>query len=154
MRQGVCRLKGYDHLLFKRLCEEVLVYEDATIVKVPMSRILDKEVNKEYSRYNGANVVFACPARNEDVLYQAYEYRGETYHRLQDVSTLDELNIGDLGDLLFDVAFDKLLKTDIIPSEMKESLPKRITDRKRLGFTLAKKEGQKSYEILQKLGLS
>lgn len=29
----------------------------------------------------------------------------------------------------------------------------RITDRKRLGFKLAKKEGQKSYEILQKLGL-
>lgn len=99
------------------------VYEDATIVKVPMSRILDKEVNKEYSRYNGANVVFACPARNDDVLYQAYEYRGETYHRLQDVSTLDELNIGDPGDLLFDVAFDMLLKTDIIPSESKESLP-------------------------------
>lgn len=49
------------------------VYEDATIVKVPMSRILDKE--------------------------------------------------GDPGDLLFDVAFDKLLKTDIIPSESKESLP-------------------------------
>lgn len=150
----------YDHMLTLAIHSGetdgylILVYEDATIVKVPMSRILDKEVNKEYSRYNGANVVFACPARNDDVLYQAYEYRGETYHRLQDVSTLEELNIGDPGDLLFDVAFDKLLKTDIIPSERKESLPKRITDRKRLGFTLAKKEGQKSYEILQKLGLA
>lgn len=83
----------------------------------------------------------------------SHRIQSETYHRLQDVSTLDELNIGDSGDLLFDVAFDKLLKTDIIPSERKESLPKRITDRKRLGFTVAKKEGQKSYEILQKLGL-
>ena len=45
------------------------------------------------------------------------------------------------------------LKTDIIPSESKDGLPMRITDRKRLGFTVAKKEGQKSYEILQKLGL-
>lgn len=83
----------------------------------------------------------------------SHRIQGETYHRLQDVSTLDELNIGDPGDLLFDVAFDKLLKTDIIPSESKDGLPMRITDRKRLGFTLAKKEGQKSYEILQKLGL-
>lgn len=83
----------------------------------------------------------------------SHRIQSEIYHRLQDVSTLDELNIGDSGDLLFDVAFDKLLKTDIIPSESKDGLPMRITDRKRLGFTLAKKEGQKSYEILQKLGL-
>lgn len=83
----------------------------------------------------------------------SHRIQGETYHRLKDVSTLDELNIGDPGDLLFDVAFDKLLKTDIIPSESKDGLPMRITDRNRLGFIMAKKEGQKSYEILQKLGL-
>lgn len=132
----------------------ILVYEDATIVKVPMNRILDKEENKEYSRYNGARVIFACPARKDDVLYQAYEYRGETYYRLQDVSSIEEYNIGDPGDMLFDVAFDAILKTDIIPFEMKENLPKTITDRKRIGFTLAKKEGKKSYGILQLLGLA
>ena len=131
----------------------LMVYDDATVCKVPMGRILDKEEGKEYNRYNGASLVFACPVRKDDVLYQAYEYRGETYHRLQEIADVEEANIGDSGDKLFDVDFDRLVKTDIIPHEKKDELPKRIVDRKRIGYTTAKKEGAKSYAVLEKLGL-
>jgi hypothetical protein len=131
----------------------LMVYDDATVCKVPMGRILDKEEGKEYNRYNGASLVFACPVRKDDVLYQAYEYRGETYHRFQEVADIKEVNIGDSGELLFDVDFDRLLKTDIIPQEKKEELPKRLVDRKRIGYTTAKKEGAKSYAVVEKLGL-
>lgn len=131
----------------------LLVYDDATVCKVPMGRILDKEEGKAYNRYNGATLLFACPAGKDDVLYQAYEYRGEVYHRFQEVSEIEEVNIGDSGKLLFDVPFDKLVKSDIIPVEIKEELPKRLTDRKRIGYTAAKKDGAKAYSVLEKLGL-
>jgi hypothetical protein len=131
----------------------LLVYDDATACKVPMSRILDKEVAKEYSRYNGAQVVFACPVRNNDVLYQTYEYKGETHHRIQDVADIVETNIGDPGSLLFDVDFDALINSEIIPAEIKDELPKRINDRRRIGYNTAKKDGAKLYAVLQKLGL-
>ena len=131
----------------------LLVYEDATVCKVPMSRILDKDEGKEYSRFNGAQLVFACPVRKNDILYQAYEYKGETYHRFQDVADIEEVNIGDSGSLLFDVDFDALIKSDVIPAEMRDELPKRINDRKRIGYTTAKKEGAKSYAVVEKLGL-
>ena len=131
----------------------LLVYEDATVCKVPMSWILDKEEGKEYNRYNGASLIFACPVRKDDVLYQAYEYRGEVYHRFQEVADIEEVNIGDSGELLFDVAFDRLVKSDVIPLEMKDELPKRLNDRKRIGYTTAKKEGAKSYAVVEKLGL-
>ncbi len=131
----------------------LLVYEDATVCKVPMNWILDKEEGKEYNRYNGASLVFACPVRKDDVLYQAYECKGETYHRFQEVEAIEEVNIGDSGERLFDVAFDRLIKSDVIPLEMKDELPKRLNDRKRIGYTTAKKEGAKSYAIVEKLGL-
>lgn len=131
----------------------LMVYDDATVCKVPMGRILDKEEGKEYNRYNGAMLVFACPVRKDDVLYQAYEYKGETYHRFQEVADIEEVNIGDSGELLFDVDFDSLLRSEIIPHEMKDELPKRLSDRKRIGYTTAKKEGAKSYAVVEKLGL-
>ncbi len=131
----------------------LLVYEDATVCKVPMSRILDKDEGKEYSRFNGAQLLFACPVKKDDILYQAYEYKGETYHRFQDVADIEEVNIGDSGSLLFDVDFDALIKSDVIPAEMRDELPKRINDRKRIGYTTAKKEGAKSYAVVEKLGL-
>ena len=131
----------------------LLVYDDATVAKVPLNRILDKDEAKAYSRYNGAQLLFACPVRNGDVLYQAYEYKGETYHRFQNISDIEDANIGDPGSLLFNVDFDRLVKSEIIPAEMSEDLPKRTADRKRIGYTVAKKEGTKSYAILKKLGL-
>jgi hypothetical protein len=37
--------------------------------------------------------------------------------------------------------------------EMKDELPKRLNDRRRIGYTTAKKEGAKSYAVVEKLGL-
>ena len=73
--------------------------------------------------------------------------------RGRDIYILEEANIGDSSELLFDVDFDRLVRTDIIPQEKKDDLPKRIVDRKRIGYTTAKKEGAKSYAVLEKLGL-
>ena len=131
----------------------LLVYEDGTVSKVPMNRILDKEEAKPYKRHAGAKLMFACPVSNEDVLFQAYDYKGDVYYRLQDVSTLEETNMGDPGQKLFDVAFDRLVKSDVVPFAKKAELPKSTTDRRRLGYTIAKKEGAKSYEIVKKMGL-
>jgi hypothetical protein len=131
----------------------LLAYEDATFAKIPMAKILDKDPGKEYSRYSGKKVIFACPVCDDDMLYQCYEYRGETFHRLQDISTLEECNMGDTGDLLFDVSFDKIINTDIVPHNMKDKAPKSITDRRRLGYTMAKNDGRKSYAFLKQIGL-
>jgi hypothetical protein len=129
----------------------LMVYDDATVCRVPMNRILDKEEGKEYNRYSGASLVFACPVAKDDVLYQAYDYRGERLHRFQDVADVEEVNIGNPGQLLFDVDFDSLLMSEIVPLEMKEDLPKSISDRRRIGYTSAKKEGAKSYAVAERL---
>jgi hypothetical protein len=131
----------------------ILVYDDATVCKVPMNRILDKEESKVYSRYAGAKLLFASPVRSGDVLYQAYESKGETYHRFQSVDDIKETNIGESGDALFDVVFDRLVKNDVVPKEHIDELPKRITDRKRIGYTTAKKDGAKCSKAIAKLGL-
>lgn len=109
----------------------LFVYDDASVGKVPMNRILDKEEAKVYNRFNGASLVFACPVKDDDVLFQEYESKGEVHYRFQNVADIEEINIGDPGALLFDVSFDSLLNNDVIPGEMKEELPKRITDRKK-----------------------
>lgn len=131
----------------------LMAYDDATVCKVPMSWILDKEVSKPYSRYAGAKLVFACPVRKGDVLYQAYEAKGDTLHRFQSVDDIKESNIGEPGDKLFDLVVDRLVKTNVVPHEQKEVLPKLITDRKRIGYTSAKKDGAKCTEAIAKLGL-
>ena len=41
----------------------------------------------------------------------------------------------------------------MVPVELRGELPKMINDRKRIGYTIAKKEGAKSYELIKKLGL-
>jgi hypothetical protein len=131
----------------------IMVYDDATVCKVPMNRILDKDESKVYSRYAGAKLVFATPARSGDVLYQAYESKGEVYHRFQSVDDIEETNIGEPGDTLFDVVFDRLVKSNVVPKEHLDELPKRITDRKRIGYTTAKKDGAKCSAAIVKLGL-
>ena len=131
----------------------LLVYDDATVTKVPMSWILDKDESKAYSRYDGARLVFASPVRNGDVLYQEYEVKGEPCHRLQEVVDIQEGNIGEPGQRLFDVTYDRLVRTNVVPADKKDQLPKRITDRKRVGYTVAKKDGIKCLEALSKLGL-
>lgn len=132
----------------------LLVYDDATVCKVPMNRILDKDESREYSRFNGAQLEFACPVRKDDILYQAYESKGETYHRFQEVADIEEVNIGDPGSRLFDVEFDTLVKSDVIPAEMRDELPKRINDRKKIGYATTKRDGAKALAALKKLGLS
>ena len=131
----------------------LMVYEDAKVGKVPMSRILDKDQGKKYNRFNEVQLAFACPVGDDDVLFQTYEYKGDTYYRIQDVSTIEEVNIGDPGQHLFDVPFDRISKIDVIPSDRKHELPKRITDRRRLGHTIAKKDGAAVYKAVEKLGL-
>ena len=49
--------------------------------------------------------------------------------------------------------FDRLVKTDIIPHDKKDELPKRISDRKRIGYISAKKESAKIYAVLREFGL-
>ena len=81
------------------------------------------------------------------------QYSHETYQRFQEVADIEEVNIGDSGELLFDVDFDSLVRSEIVPQEMKDELPKRLNDRRRIGYITAKKEGAKSYAVVEKLGL-
>ena len=131
----------------------LLVYEDGKVAKVPMNRILDKEELKPYIRHADVPLRFACPVNKNDVLFATYEYKGETYYRLQDVSTFMETNIGDPGQEIFDVPFEAMVMTDVIPERKVHELPKRITDRKRLGSPTSKKEGAAIYAAVKKLGL-
>ena len=41
-----------------------------------------------------------------------------------EVADIEEVNICDSGELLFDVDFDNLVRSEIVPQEMKDELPK------------------------------
>ena len=132
----------------------ILVYEDGKVCKTPMSQILDKDKKKTYNRFNGAAVVFACPATDDDVLFQIYEYKGMQYHRFQEISTIESSNIGDEGDFLFSVDFDKLIKSEIIGSAHKPNLPKMTSEKKKIGNNCTKAENSRSLKYLKDLGIT
>ena len=119
-----------------------------------MSQILDKDKKKTYNRFNGAAVVFACPATDDDVLFQIYEYKGMQYHRFQEISTIESSNIGDEGDFLFSVDFDKLIKSEIIGSAHKPNLPKMTSEKKKIGNNCTKAENSRSLKYLKDLGIT
>lgn len=111
----------------------VTVYDNGQVAKVPMAFYLEKAERKLHRSYNGATPVFICPAQKNDVLYMVFEQKGMVFHRLENVSDLREGSIGEAGDMLFDVSFDKILKVEILPDAFREHLPEVITGRKRLG---------------------
>ena len=48
----------------------------------------------------------------------------EIQHGSGVLADIEEVNIGDSGELLFDVDFDSLVRSEIVPQEMKDELPK------------------------------
>ena len=111
----------------------ITVYDDGAVSKVPVSRFLEKAERQLHNCYDGASPVFVCPADKDDILYVAYEHKGTVYHRLENVADLHERGVRDAGEMLFDVAFDRILKAEILPDSFRSDLPKVITSRKKLG---------------------
>ena len=111
----------------------VTVYDSGEVAKTPVSLYLDKAEQKLHCCHNEANPVFICPAQKDDVLYLSFEHKGTVFHRLENVSDLNETGLREAGEMLFDVTFDKILGAEILPDSFRNRLPKIVSTRKKLG---------------------
>ncbi|MCM1178522.1 MAG: ATP-binding protein [Bacteroides sp.] len=130
----------------------MLVYDDFTVVKIPLDELLKKERGKEFNRYADASVVFACPASDDDILFLDCRYKGIGYFRLQDVRDIDEGSITSPGEAPFDVQCDEIVGCEVIPGMHRGELSKSLTDRKRIGYNWAGAD-RRTISALGKLGI-
>lgn len=130
----------------------VLAYDNAKIIRVPVSQIIDKKERVKYKR-NKNKVVFACPVKRSELIYT--EVKGpndNNYMRVDDVLKIKEGKITDGGERLSVVENDGLVRCEILSSEHKEPLDK-IYDLKttQLGHILNNTWCAKESEYIQNL---
>lgn len=102
----------------------VLAYDNAKIIRVPVSQIIDKKERVKYKR-NKNKVVFACPVKRSELIYT--EVKGpndNNYMRLDDILRIKEGKITDGGERFSVVDNDGLVRCEILSSEHKEPLEK------------------------------
>ena len=130
----------------------VLAYDNAKIIRVPVSQIIDKKERVKYKR-NKNKVIFACPVKRSELIYT--EVKGpndNNYMRVDDVLKIKEGKITDGGERLSVVENDGLVRCEILSSEHKEPLDK-IYDLKttQLGHILNNTWCAKESEYIQNL---
>ena len=102
----------------------VLAYDNAKIIRVPVSQIIDKKERVKYKR-NKNKVVFACPVKRSELIYT--EVKGpndNNYMRVDDILKIKEGKITDGGERFSVVDNDGLVRCEILSSEHKEPLDK------------------------------
>lgn len=133
----------------------VLVYVSGNIVKVPVSKLLDKTRWNKYKRYLGEDLFFACPATADDALLTIYrDERDSICYRLDDITLLKEGNMSDKGDCVTNLSFNSLVQCEIIPKQHIPEL-KKIHNLKNttLGNVLTPQWAAKELALLKKLGV-
>lgn len=95
----------------------VIVYESGRVMKVPVKNIVDKDANQIYKRYDGENVVFACPCHADDALMMVCDQYGKRLIRVEHLSNIVEDSLQGKGELLFTGEINGVIQCDIIPAD-------------------------------------
>lgn len=102
----------------------VVAYDNAKIIRVPVTQVIDKKERVKYKR-NKNKVVFACPVKRSELIYT--EVKGpndNNYMRLDDILRIKEGKITDGGERFSVVDNDGLVRCEILSTEHKEPLEK------------------------------
>lgn len=100
----------------------VMVYDNGYVAKVPMGEILKFDDRTVYSRYTGANLIFASIAHSEDAMMTVTEEdkgsTGRAMLRIDTLSGIGETKIADYGDRFYNEGLARrIIQVDIIPEE-------------------------------------
>ena len=103
----------------------IIVYKDGSVVRVPVSELVDKTPFNHYKRYSGEDVFFACPVRSSDALLSIVtDDRGNECYRLDDVTLVKEGSMSSAGEPMSTVQADALVLCDVIPAKHKPDFKK------------------------------
>ena len=133
----------------------VLAYEDGKICKMPISNILDKEDYKINARYDGAKLMFAEIAAEDDLLMTlANRKRAGECVRFDTISSLSiKTTMTSVGDMVC-TAFDQYIQFDIVPASERSKFKEYTNlNSKQPGRTIAGNKQDKIYKALKKIGL-
>lgn len=133
----------------------IIVFESGNVLRVAMSDLLDKKLEKEYKRYGQEKVIFACPAHKDSaVLTIMSDVQHRPSYRLDDVKNLKSANMLAKGDALSVVATTGVLQCDIIPAGKIDCL-KRIYNLKstQIGVNLNVYWGGSELQELEAMGI-
>ena len=101
-----------------------MAYDNAKIIRVPVSQIIDKKERVKYKR-NKNKVVFACPVKRSELIYTEVKGPNDNiYMRVDDILKIKEGKITDGGERLSVVDNYGLVRCEILSSEHKEPLDK------------------------------
>lgn len=95
----------------------VIVYESGRAMKVPIKNIVDKDASQIYKRYDGENVVFACPCHADDALMMVCDQYGKKLIRVEHLSNIVEDSLQGKGEVLFTGEINGVIQCDIIPAD-------------------------------------
>lgn len=96
----------------------VVAYDNAKIIRVPVTQVIDKKERVKYKR-NKNKVVFACPVKRSELIYT--EVKGpndNNYMRLDDILRIKEGKITDGGERFSVVDNDGLVRCEILSTEL------------------------------------
>lgn len=133
----------------------VTAFESGRVVRVPISELLDKTLEKEYKRYSQDKPSFVCPARKDDALLTIMrDSQGRPSYRMDDVKNIKEGNMLAKGETLSFVETTGVMRCEIIPAE-KKKIFKRIHNLKssNIGINLSVYYGGDELKELEKMNI-
>lgn len=91
-----------------------MVYEDATVIRVPLTEIAGRDEWRHYKRYDGARLFFAGIGGINDSLVTAFHGQAMAQYRCDDIVRLKEGGMQDVGDALVTCRFRDLCYCEIV----------------------------------------
>ena len=125
------------------------------MVRVPVNGLKDKIPYKHYKRYNGEEVIFACPVRPDDALLSIVtDDHDNEHYRLDDATLIKEGNMSSPGESVSSVQSSSVVLCDIIGKKNLPSFKKIHNLREtKLGNVCCAGWGNEVIEAIQRLGI-
>lgn len=133
----------------------ILLYEDATALRVPVSEISGRDEWRTYKRFNGQKLYFAGIGGRNDCLVTVFQGNTSPQYRCDDVIKFEEGGMQDNGQPLVTCRYKSILYCEIVPrlaiSGMRDGLYNPA--RNSLGITVQAAGGIPERKILARAGI-
>ena len=97
----------------------VMVYENTSVVKVPIRDILDKNEDMAYNYCTDQRLVYAIPMRPSDALLQVVrDMKQKNYYRVDEMERIADGNINSDGERMCDTSTLTVLRCERVPERL------------------------------------
>lgn len=133
----------------------VLVFEDASVLRIPMSEIDGRDTWRRYKRYNDKKIFFAGIGGKQDMLVTVFKGNTSPQYRCDDITTFEEGGMQDYGQPLVTCRFQSILYCEIVPRLIINNMRPGIYNpvRTTLGITVLAVGGEPERKTLARAGV-